>query len=140
MKKYLVIILCIFIIAAGAILLINISRNERDEEVKIDYEKSFLVDFELIDNKVDIKCNISLVNASEKNRTIILYAVMPKEVKTGLLTFEKCIAIDSNGDIEKVDIPKNSVIEREIVFRGVYGGQFIKANRLLPNINIIVVE
>ena len=102
--------------------------------------KSYYSDFTVVDQKVTVKCYITLKNTYNVDKTVKLSALFPDDVKIGLLKSSELYAVDmDNTDIEFI-IPKKSQKSFEVNFVGDFAGVNRKHDRLLPQINITIID
>ena len=109
------------------------------KEIRIDAGESFYSYFEVKDEKVLIYCTILVKNPTKAETTITLSANFDDDVKLGLL---KDASLDGyQSDLEtktfKLNKGDNWI---DVVFIGEYAGKNQKHDRLLPDIQMKVIE
>jgi hypothetical protein len=110
--------------------------------LEIIYERSWFSDFEVIDDKVLIKCKIAIKNNTENNIEYRINAIFKDDVRIGLLRKETLEGYKEDLVTNVFTISANETIENEkIVFIGEFAGNYQKHDRNLPKkINIILLE
>jgi hypothetical protein len=105
-------------------------------------EKSFLSDFDVIDDKVLIKCIIAIKNNTGSNIKYKINAISIEDVRTGLLKNEILEGFKEDLVTNVFTISANETVEYEkVVFIGDFAGNKLKHDRNLPDkINIILLE
>lgn len=138
MQKYrrLVVALVIPILIFGYIFLIQ--RDGVSEVVIL--EESYLNDFIVESDTVQINCVISIKNRSDTDKTIKIIGDFADEIDTGLLTERELTGIFVDKNTNAITIPANSSLKNiSVVFYGEYGGTEKMKDRNLPDIEIIEV-
>ncbi len=111
----------------------------QEKEIGIDTEESFYSDFEVEDEQVLIYCTILIENPTKSEANITLSANFDDDVKLGLL--EEASLDGYQPDLEtktfKLIKGDNWI---DVVFIGDYAGKNQKHDRLLPDIQLKVVE
>ena len=108
------------------------------KEIRIDAEESFYCDFEVKDDKVLIYCTILIENPTNAEADIMLSANFENDVKSGLLKESPLDGYQSDLETKTFKLVEgdNRV---DVVFMGEYAGTYQKHDRLLPEIQLIVV-
>ena len=137
MKKYVYSLTILFLVVS---MLMSFASCSRADQIYVDKSQSYFSDYEVEDDKVFIKCHITIENTFEDEKTVTLSAILPEDVTNGLLKNETIKALKEDGsEMEFVLLP-NTSNSFDVVFVGEYAGTNQKANRLLPEINIEIVE
>lgn len=100
---------------------------------------SFFNDFSVKDDTVNINCYVVLENTSNKQQTFKLIGYLPDDVGK-LLVNKKIIAVNKKGEERLFTIPANTTKSFNVAFAGKYAGTYQKANKLLPEIEIQIIE
>ncbi|MDR0319959.1 MAG: hypothetical protein LBI28_00510 [Treponema sp.] len=104
-------------------------------------EKSWLSDFEVIDDKVLIKCRITIKNNTGNDVKYKINAISRDDVDLGLLRNEIIEGYKEDLVTDVFTISANETVEERIIFVGDFAGNYQKHDRLLPKtINIILLE
>lgn len=108
--------------------------------LSIVYQKSTFLDFYVVENKVNINCYVTIRNNSNKGAFVRLKALMPDEVKIGLL--KEPVLYTENGvkNNEKLFVPNNTQKSFYVCFQGEFAGIEMKNDRLLPQIEIELID
>ena len=119
-----------------------ISMKNKNNDLEIINEKCWLSDFEVIDNKVLVKCIITIKNNTGNNIKYKINAISKEDVATGLLKNEILEGFKEDLMNNIFNISANEIIEYEkIVFIGDFAGNILKRDRNIPDkINIIILE
>lgn len=134
MKKY---IYPVLLLVIG--VLVFASCNSADE-IYVDEKQSYYSDFKVEDDKVYIRCYITLINQFNGEKTVNLCAKLPEDVAIGLLKNEEIKALDEAGSEMNFVLPPNSSETFEVVFVGEFAGTNQKQDRNLPEIFIEIVK
>ena len=137
MKKYINILLLVLI---GVIMLIMCVSCKGVNDISIDKKSSYFSDYIVKNDKVYIRCYITLTNTFETEKSVTLSAKLPEDVRTGLLKNETVKALDEKGEEIIFVLPPNTSESLEVIFVGDYAGFMQKNNRNLPEICIKMVE
>jgi hypothetical protein len=105
-------------------------------------EDSFFNDFEVVDDKVFIKCIITVKNNTENNIQYKINAIFEDDVRIGLIRNEKLEGYTEDLMSNVFTIPANETVKYQtVIFVGEFAGNYRKYNRELPKeINIILLE
>ena len=137
MRKYVYSLTILFLVVS---MLMSFASCSRADQIYVDKSQSYFSDYEVEDDKVFIKCHITIENTFEDEKTVTLSAILPEDVTNGLLKNETIKALKEDGsEMEFVLLP-NTSNSFDVVFVGKYAGTNQKANRFLPEINIEIVE
>lgn len=109
------------------------------KEIRIDTEESFYSNFEVKDEKVLIYCTILVKNPTKAETTITLSANFDNDVKMGLLKESSLDGYQSNLETKTFKLNKGDNWI-DVVFIGEYAGKNQKHDRLLPDIQMKVIE
>lgn len=108
--------------------------NFTKPKISIIEEESYYDSYKIEDNKVMIKCYITIDNRNNQDKIINIYGLFPEDAKGGLLKKEKLIAsVDTDTSFT---LPSNDKKGFEVNFIGDYAGNNVKSNRMLPEIMI----
>jgi len=108
----------------------------QSNDINLNKEKSFFSDFEIENDKVYIYCTLFLENQSNSQEVVEIKALFESDAKNGLLKEENLYGytVDENSKTFTLEQGENQI---DIVFIGEYAGTPEKADRLLPEIEII---
>lgn len=136
-----------FIVKNGTIVKIlgfEVFNNIVDEQVGLivlNRDKSYFKEFSVEDNKVKIKCNLTIENNSDEVIKFYIRAYSKEDVKTGLLKSPNLkIKDQENKEVEFCIKPHNELYDIEVVFEGKFDKNSQKADRDLPDIIRLVIE
>lgn len=104
--------------------------------VSVVNSESWFSDFTVENDKVYMKCHITLENTDNKEQRIKMAAVCSDDVENGLLKEEKIYAVNKQDEVKEFVIKSNSTQSFDVVFLGEFAGTAQKSNRLLPEIII----
>lgn len=134
MTILLVVVIIIFILGGGYLK----QRNRSKGDIVILEKESYLSDFIVEGDVVQISCVISIENRSDVDRTIKVMGDFKNEIETGLLKERKLQGVFTDENLNEITIASNSTLKnRRVVFYGEYGGVKKMKNRNLPDIEII---
>lgn len=134
-EKILVKLIFLAFIVCSVAYLIYI--NKKSSNVVIIEEKSFLSDFEIINNEVHIYCIVSLENKSKNSEEVELIGDFKKEVDWGLVKENSLKAHFMKDDTYTVIVDANSTMEYvEVEFIGEFAGNAKMSSRSLPVIEV----
>jgi hypothetical protein len=137
MKKSVYSLTVLFLVVS---MLMSLASCSRADQIYVDKSQSYFSDYEVEDDKVFIKCHITIENTFKDEKVVTLSAILPEDVTNGLLKNETAKALKEDGsEMEFVLLP-NTSNSFDVVFVGEYAGTNQKANRLLPEIDIEIVE
>ena len=118
-----------------------ISMKNEKNDLEIINEESWLSDFEVIDDKVLVKCIITIKNNTGNNIKYKINAISKEDVATGLLKNEILEGFKEDLVNNIFNISANETIKYKIVFVGDFAGNILKRDRNIPDkINIIILE
>lgn len=137
MKKHLYTLKALFL---GVSILMLLASCNRADQIYIDKNQSYFSDYEVENDKVFIKCHITLENTFQDEKMVTLSAKFPEDVTSGLLKSEKIKALNEDGSEMKFVLSPQASTSFDVVFVGEYSGTNQKDNRNLPEINIEIVK
>ena len=137
MKKHLY---TLKVLCLGVSILMLLASCNRADQIYIDKNQSYFSDYEVENDKVFIKCHITLENTFKDEKTVTLSAKFPEDVTYGLLKSEKIKAMNEDGSEMKFVLSPHASNSFDVVFVGEYSGTNQKDNRNLPEINIEIVK
>ena len=146
MKKMILIIIILFVtIVVGIILIINNNEtnktNEANEAMVLIENESFKDGFDITDNNVYIHCRLTFENRSNSDVKIRINAAFDEDEKNGLLKQKNLYGIFTENNSNEYVVRANEKLRLiNVDFVGEYAGNNQMANRLLPNINIEIVN
>lgn len=115
--------------------------NKSSTQVNIDYKNSFFNDFYIKDGEVFVRCKIQFLDSSIQNQKFKLRAYFPEDVQSGFLKDTPIYAIDENGNTKTFELTSELLFNGvDVLFKGYNDGYLSKANRLLPQIEIVYIE
>lgn len=107
--------------------------------LQIDKSSSNFHDFYVEDYTVFIRCDVTITNSGKDDATFELYANFPDDVELGLLKEERLQAYSENdGNSTQFEIDAAEIRVFSVLFVGEYGGTYLKHDRNLPEIEIVV--
>ncbi len=121
------------------VMVLFCSCEKNKEDVKILKSDSWFHEFYIKDDKVFIKCEITIQNCGDKDRYINLLANMEEDKNNGLLKSSIVSGYDKKGN-DKFFIPAKSKKNWEVLFIGDFAGKAVKQNRNLPMIDVVVIK
>jgi len=143
-KKVFISIIAIVVVLVIGIMIFAISfersLSKSQPEVTLIEKDSWFSDFEVVGDKVNIKCYVTLLNTFDEDKKVTLSAVFPDDVKLGLLKEEKLFAKDSKGEKAEYTLLYGFRSGFYVTFVGDFGGVNMKHDRLLPEIEVTVVN
>ena len=95
------------------------------------------MDFHIENDKVYIECRLSLVNNSDESKKVGVVGIFDEDVKNGLLTESTIRGVINEGPVSIELGPHQEMKNIEVVFVGTHGVNDKKANKNLPELNII---
>ena len=138
MKKSLIVFamtLVVIVLAAGALKVFY-----GKPTVSLVEKESYFSDFEVVGEAVYLRCYVTLKNTSSEEKRVSLTATSPDDVRGGLLITPDLYAINVDSCGGEFLIPPKTQKSFDIVFVGDFAGTKQKQDRLLPNIDITIVE
>ncbi len=136
MKKKLLCVLALFF----TVMLFGCNKdNNTHNFILLDETASYFSDFEVVGDKVYIYCTIVLTNTTSKECKFRIKGFFEDDVKGHLLLEGELYAYDKEKETV-FSLRANEKKTFEICFSGKFGGREIKNNRLLPEIEIIIVN
>lgn len=79
-------------------------------------------DYEIIDQKVFIKCDLLIENKSDVTKTFNLEAIFPEDEKSEFLKNANVYAFDEKGNYLELELNPKTSKRFEVTFVGDYGG------------------
>ena len=128
-KKLLGLLMCL-------VLIISFSGCRQKSEIYIDTQESFYSDFFVSNNKVYIKCILTINNTTEDDVNASFIGYFYEDVKTGLLKNAELKGYEDDFETSSFSIPKGKH-NLTVTFIGEFAGNNQKSNRQLPDIRII---
>ncbi len=110
------------------------------DKICIDKNESFFSDFEVANDKVFIKCHVTLANTFDTEKTVKLSARLPEDVTIGLLKNDEVKVLNEDGSEKEFALSPNVSNSFEVVFVGEYAGTNQKSDKNLPEIDIKIVK
>ena len=144
LKYYIMIV--IFILC---VILLGLLSKKNKEAIIIDKEHSYFHDFKIYNGKVYMYCTITLENITDNNLSFSIFAESYKDKVNGLITNERMKGYEWEIDEKTRDMKvtdkkiffinrKQKISELKIVFIGEHGSGYMKDNRNLPDIYIVI--
>jgi len=127
-------------VAVGITFSISQKAKQQTPSVRLISEGSYYSDFEVVDDQVLICCRVTIENPTTSDLSIRIIADFPDDVAAGLLADAQLFAVDSNTGEATFVIPANSRVTIDITFLGEFAGTAVKHDRMLPSIEVIIVE
>ena len=123
----------------GLALLLLLS-SCKSEAIYIDAKDSHYVDYQIENDKVTIKCFVTIMNEYDVEKSVTLSASLPKDVELGLLKDERVRAQNEDGTDMVFILQPHSASSFDVCFVGDYAGTNQKSDRNLPEIDITIKE
>ena len=144
LKYYIMIV--IFILC---VILLGLLSKKNKEAIIIDKEHSYFHDFKIYNGKVYMYCTITLENITDNDLSFSIFAESYEDKVNGLITNERMKAYEWEIDEKTRDMKvtdkkiffinrKQKISELKIVFIGEHGSGYMKDNRNLPDIYIVI--
>ena len=144
LKYYIMIV--IFILC---VILLGLLSKKNKEAIIIDKEHSYFHDFKIYNGKVYMYCTITLENITDNNLSFSIFAESYEDKVNGLITNERMKGYEWEIDEKTRDMKvtdkkiffinrKQKISELKIVFMGEHGSGYMKDNRNLPDIYIVI--
>jgi hypothetical protein len=102
-------------------------------------EKSWFSDFSVADGLVTIRAVVTLKNAADADAAVSLTAEFTRDVQGVLLAEARLQGKNADGGT-MFQVPAKSAASFAVTFEGASGGAARKHNRLLPEIEVTVIE
>ena len=134
MKRYIFWGIFLCVVAIASIVIVNRSNNR----VVINKDESYFSSFEVIKDKVYIRCSVTVTNTYKAGQEFTLSANMIDDQKNGLLKEAEIYAYDEDDSIAEFSIEGHSQKTYDVTFVGDFAGTAAKQNRLLPDIEVII--
>lgn len=101
-------------------------------------DRSFLSDYFIEDNSVHFVCHVEIYNSTREPVSVGLVAFFDEDHQAGLVG-ERCLnATDSSGAKSFLAYPGRCAFDVEFI--GTHGSANEKQNRLLPDIQLVVLR
>lgn len=144
LKYYIMIV--IFILC---VILLGLLSKKNKEAIIIDKEHSYFHDFKIYNGKVYMYCTITLENITDNDLLFSIFAESYEDKVNGLITNERMKGYEWEIDEKTRDMKvtdkkiffinrKQKISELKIVFIGEHGSGYMKDNRNLPDIYIVI--
>lgn len=144
LKYYIMIV--IFILC---VILLGLLSKKNKEAIIIDKEHSYFHDFKIYNGKVYMYCTITLENITDNDLLFSIFAESYEDKVNGLITNERIKGYEWEIDEKTRDMKvtdkkiffinrKQKISELKIVFIGEHGSGYMKDNRNLPDIYIVI--
>ena len=144
LKYYIMIV--IFILC---VILLGLLSKKNKEAIIIDKEHSYFHDFKIYNGKVYMYCTITLENITDNDLSFSIFAESYEDKINGLITNERMKGFEWEIDEKTRDMKvtdkkiffinrKQKISELKIVFIGEHGSGYMKDNRNLPDIYIVI--
>ena len=131
-------LIALLVIAMGGSIMYCLFHDR--SSISIVKDKSFFSDYCVEDGIVRIKCYITIRNTYNHEVMYKLVAKSQVDYEQGLLSESTLFAMDDGGNCLQYTIPPSSEKSFYVLFSGEYGGTNKKHDRLLPDIEIIVIH
>lgn len=130
-----ILLLAIILIIACIVLWICIvSRNK--QSVYINEKKSYLSDFSIVGDEVQIVCYLTICNTYDTDKIILVKGDFSNEVENGLISDEILYAIDSDKNKCQYMLQPKEEKSFYVTFIGKFAGTDQMTSRQLPLISI----
>ncbi|WP_022758729.1 hypothetical protein [Butyrivibrio fibrisolvens] len=137
MKKIVVIVLAVIIVAFAAVIGFLAFGDYEQGNVEIVEANSYLSDFVVQDGETKINCVLTFKNTSDKDITFSVKAHFTDDYESGLVSDEYVIGICDDTDEDVITIKAGETIEyKGISFSSKNNGCENKNERLLPELTI----
>ena len=144
LKYYIMIVIFILFV-----ILLGLLSKKNKEAIIIDKEHSYFHDFKIYNGKVYMYCTITLENITDNDLSFSIFAESYKDKANGLITNERMKGYEWEIDEKTRDMKvtdkkiffinrKQKISELKIVFIGEHGSGYMKDNRNLPDIYIVI--
>ncbi len=123
------------LILAAALLLCGCGKKEEAPVPNVGFlaYESYILDYTIKEEQVQIRCVLSLVNQGTEACRIRVYAEFPEDVGA-LLKEGRLTAVTGATGEDIITLEPGTVRELGVVFTGEYGGKAVKNDRLLPDL------
>ena len=144
LKYYIMIVIFILCVILSGLL-----SKKNKEAIIIDKEHSYFHDFKIYNGKVYMYCTITLENITDNDLSFSIFAKSYEDKVNGLITNERMKGYEWEIDEKTRDMKvtdkkiffinrKQKISELKIVFMGEHGSGYMKDNRNLPDIYIVI--
>ena len=114
--------------------------NNNTVDLRIVKDASYFSDYYVEDEKVYIKCEVTIRNFSSVNESFQLNAILKDDVELGLLKSENLKGYSQELSNDKFTVEKKTTKTFSVVFVGDFAGINRKQDRNLPEIVITTIE
>ena len=136
-KPLLLLFPLLILVSSACSVLIDETRS--DAEIFIREEQSWFSDFVVSEKIVTLKCHVCIENSTKETQTVCLLANFQEDVQTGLIKEAELLATSQNAPSNLLFLLQPGTNNFDIYFMGTFNGNFIKNDRMLPDIRIIKV-
>lgn len=134
------IIIMLLMLILGLVMFFVLRGKIAREQIALIKEESYFSDFHIKDGKVYVECCVTIENVSNTNKNVTFTAIMNEDYKCGLLKQKRLNVLDVENNEIVFQIHANSKDTYELTFVGEHGNNSQKANRLLPPIDIKILD
>ncbi len=138
MKSKMIVVLTICVVVFLWMLIYIVASRKCSGDIIIDYNNSYLNEFVIEENTVYIKCQVYIINNSNKAKSFNIYATSYEDEGT-LLKTPDLYSVDSNDNEKTYRIKPKYKGYFTVIFAGEYGGINTKYDRNIPD-NIWIME
>lgn len=110
-----------------------------ERDLKVLRSDSWFDDFYIKEDKVFMKCEITIQNKSNQDRYIKLFANMEEDANNGLIKSPTVSGFDKEGN-DKFFVSANTTKKYKVFFVGDFAGNTVKQDRNLPVIELVVMK
>ncbi len=135
-RKKCVILFCLIVILSVFVFLFLYGRMNDRAGVKIERERSWFDEFYIKDDRVYIRCYVTMQNSGNEDKYVKLEANMEEDADKKLIRNAKVTGYDEKG-VDEFLVPANSTEEYTIYFIDDFAGNNVKQDRNLPEIDIV---
>ena len=115
-------------------------RNDAAGEPFLAENDSWFDDFQIIGESVVVSCHLTIESPGDADVTVEIYGDFSEDAESGLVkeSVIKAVSLD-DCDVSRLIIPPGRT-QLDVVFMGTHGSSEKKQDRLLPEIEILVVN
>lgn len=135
-RKKCVILFCLIVILSVFVFLFLYGRMNDKAGVKIEREQSWFDEFYIKDDRVYIRCYVTMQNSGNEDKYVKLEANMEEDADKKLIRNAKVIGYDEKG-VDEFLVPANSTERYTIYFIDDFAENNVKQDRNLPEIEIV---
>ncbi len=103
-------------------------------------DKSHFVDYNVQENQVFIRCQVTLENSYTSDKKVVLKGDFSEDNKNSLLKEAELQGVQADNTKNNIIVPAGEVKTFEIVFVGTVAGTKQMVNRLLPEIDVEILD